>query len=56
MADSGRQVLLGVIADDFTGAADVASMLVRAGMRTVLMIGVPGPGTVVAADAVVVAL
>ena len=32
---------LGVIADDFTGATDVASMLVRAGMRTVQLIGVP---------------
>jgi 3-dehydrotetronate 4-kinase len=34
-------VILGVIADDFTGATDVASMLVRAGMRTVQVIGVP---------------
>ncbi|MGZ5271669.1 MAG: four-carbon acid sugar kinase family protein, partial [Ramlibacter sp.] len=34
----------GVIADDFTGATDVASMLVRAGLRTVQTIGVPqGP-------------
>ena len=46
---------LGVIADDFTGATDVASMLVRAGMRTVQVIGVPG-GPAPAADAVVVAL
>ncbi len=30
-----RGIILGVIADDFTGATDVASMLVRAGMRTV---------------------
>lgn len=36
--------VLGVIADDFTGATDVARMLVRAGMRTVQVIGVPqGP-------------
>lgn len=34
--------VLGVIADDFTGATDVASMLVRAGMRTVQVMGVPG--------------
>jgi len=50
---------LGVIADDFTGATDVASMLVRGGMRTVQLIGLPGAaGTQVAeaADAVVVAL
>ncbi|GAB3764751.1 four-carbon acid sugar kinase family protein [Ramlibacter monticola] len=45
----------GVIADDFTGATDVASMLVRAGLRTVQAIGVPrGPAP--DADAVVVAL
>jgi 3-dehydrotetronate 4-kinase len=50
-------VLLGCIADDFTGATDLASMLVRHGMRTVQLIGVPGaeidPGD---AQAVVVAL
>ena len=34
-------MILGVIADDFTGATDVASMLVRAGMRTVQVIGIP---------------
>ncbi len=34
--------VLGVIADDFTGATDVASMLVREGLRTVQLIGVPG--------------
>ncbi|HOB97086.1 MAG TPA: four-carbon acid sugar kinase family protein, partial [Aquabacterium sp.] len=56
-------MMLGVIADDFTGATDVASMLVRAGMRTVQTIGIPGlqgngdvPPEVAAADAVVVAL
>ncbi|MBC7733018.1 MAG: four-carbon acid sugar kinase family protein, partial [Bacteriovorax sp.] len=47
---------LGVIADDFTGATDVASMLVRAGMRTVQVIGVPESGTAIDADAVVIAL
>ena len=49
-------VLLGAIADDFTGATDLANTLVRGGMRTVQMIGVPSepaPGDV---DAVVVAL
>ncbi len=49
-------MILGVIADDFTGATDIASMLVRAGMRTVLLIGVPDPGVTAAADAVVIAL
>jgi 3-dehydrotetronate 4-kinase len=48
-------MILGVIADDFTGATDVASMLVRAGMRTVQVIGVPD-GPPPEADAVVVAL
>jgi uncharacterized protein YgbK (DUF1537 family) len=50
-------VLLGCIADDFTGATDLASMLVRAGMRTVQTIGVPADaGLAAGADAVVVAL
>ena len=50
-------ITLGVIADDFTGATDVASMLVRAGMRTVQLIGVPDAGQAApAADAIVVAL
>ena len=50
-------ILLGAIADDFTGATDLCSMLVRNGMRTVQLIGVPEPGmTAPDADAVVVAL
>src|SRR4051812_40654881 len=50
-------LLLGAIADDFTGATDLANTLVRSGMRTVQVIGVPQPGTEVPqADAVVVAL
>jgi len=50
-------MLLGCIADDFTGATDLANMLVRAGMRTVQTIGIPGSGSVEGApDAVVVAL
>ena len=50
-------MLLGCIADDFTGATDLASMLVRAGMRTVQTIGVPDDARLAAgADAVVVAL
>lgn len=48
--------ILGVVADDFTGATDVASMLVRAGMRTVQLIGVPSGAPPAGADAVVVAL
>jgi uncharacterized protein YgbK (DUF1537 family) len=50
-------ITLGVIADDFTGATDAASMLVRAGMRTVQLIGVPdAKQPVPAADAIVVGL
>ena len=48
-------MILGVIADDFTGATDVAGMLVGAGMRTVQVIGVP-QGPMPDADAVVIAL
>jgi uncharacterized protein YgbK (DUF1537 family) len=48
--------LLGCIADDFTGATDLANMLVRSGMRTVQTIGVPAEGAVPDADAIVVAL
>ena len=49
-------MLLGCIADDFTGASDLANTLNGGGMRTVLSIGLTGPDTVVDADAVVVAL
>jgi len=50
-------MLLGCIADDFTGATDLANTLVRAGMRTVQTIGVAGCGTIdEEPDAVVVAL
>jgi uncharacterized protein YgbK (DUF1537 family) len=48
-------MLLGAIADDFTGATDLANMLVRGGMRTVQLLGVP-EGPMPDADAVVVAL
>jgi uncharacterized protein YgbK (DUF1537 family) len=50
-------VLLGAIADDFTGATDLSSMLVRRGMRTVQRFGVPPAATPAPeSDAVVVAL
>lgn len=49
-------LLLGCIADDFTGATDLANNLVRNGMRVVQTIGVPQAPLDVAADAVVVAL
>jgi uncharacterized protein YgbK (DUF1537 family) len=46
---------LACIADDFTGGTDLANNLVRAGMRTVQVIGVP-TGPLPEADAIVVAL
>ena len=50
-------MLLGAIADDFTGATDLCSMLARGGMRAVQLIGVPEPGQPDPdADAVVIAL
>ncbi len=50
-------VLLGAIADDFTGATDLCNTLVRRGMRTVQLIDVPPPGGEIPdAEAVVVAL
>jgi uncharacterized protein YgbK (DUF1537 family) len=56
-------VQIGCIADDFTGASDLAGMLQQAGMRTLQVIGVPS-GPVAAApmpsdpdvDAIVIAL
>ncbi|MGL6252364.1 MAG: four-carbon acid sugar kinase family protein, partial [Billgrantia desiderata] len=50
-------IVLGAIADDFTGATDLANNLVRSGMRCLQVIGVPGPDLDVSeVDAVVVAL
>lgn len=48
--------ILGCIADDFTGATDLANNLVRAGMRVVQTIGVPQAPVSLAVDAVVVSL
>ena len=48
--------LLGCIADDFTGGTDLAGMLVKSGMRTVQMIGVPTGSLPDDIDAVVIAL
>lgn len=52
----GSGLLLGCIADDFTGATDLANNLVRSGMRAVQTIGVPAGPLEVDTDAVVVAL
>ena len=48
-------MLLGCIADDFTGATDLANMLVRGGMRTIQTIGVLSSAAP-EVDAIVVAL
>ncbi|WP_163576461.1 3-oxo-tetronate kinase [Halomonas faecis] len=50
-------LVLGAIADDFTGATDLANNLVRAGMRCVQVIGVPEADLPLdEVDAVIVAL
>ncbi len=51
-----HKVFLGCIADDFTGATDLASNLVRSGMRVVQTIGIPTHALSEDCDAVVVAL
>lgn len=51
------RLLLGSVADDFTGATDLASTLVKAGMRTVQLLGVPRSELRVPdSDAIVIAL
>ncbi|EIX9552613.1 four-carbon acid sugar kinase family protein, partial [Klebsiella pneumoniae] len=47
---------LGVIADDFTGATDIASFLVRNGMPTVQLNGVPTRDLPLTSEAVVISL
>lgn len=47
---------LGVIADDFTGATDIASFLVQNGMATVQVNGVPAESLTQEAEAIVVSL
>ena len=50
-------LLLGCIADDFTGATDLANTLVKAGMRTIQLLGVPEPALEVPdAECIIVAL
>lgn len=57
MMANARRPLLGCIADDFTGATDLANNLVRSGLRSVQTIGVPDEGAApIDADAIVVAL
>ena len=56
MTPSSPRLLLGCIADDFTGATDLANNLVRSGMRVVQAMGVPAGPLEAGADAVVIAL
>ena len=56
MTPSSPRLLLGCIADDFTGATDLANNLVRSGMRVVQAMGVPAGPQEAGADAVVIAL
>jgi len=50
------KICLGCIADDFTGASDLANNLARSGMRVIQTIGVPALPLSADVDAVVVAL
>jgi len=55
--EAAMHPLLGAVADDFTGATDLANMIARAGMRTVLVLGRPAESDPAPqAEAVVVAL
>ena len=49
-------MILGVIADDFTGGTDIAGFLVENGMQTIQLSGVPSTDMEVKADAVVISL
>lgn len=49
-------MLLGVIADDFTGASDIANTLARGGMATTQFLGIPVASAPVECEAGVVAL
>lgn len=47
---------LGVIADDFTGATDIASFLVQNGLTTIQFNGIPDSEEITEAQAIVVSL
>ena len=50
-------ITLGCIADDFTGATDLANMLVKGGLKTIQLLGAPRKSDVVpSVDAVIIAL
>ena len=50
-------ITLGCIADDFTGATDLANMLVKGGLKTFQLLGIPNEKDVdPSVEAVVIAL
>ncbi len=51
-----NNLLLGCIADDFTGASDLANTLCREGMRTTQYIDTPGANTKADCEAAIIAL
>ena len=57
MEQTGGRIVLGAVADDYTGATDLANSFARAGLRTIQTIGVPDAALPLAeCDAIVVAL
>ena len=50
------ELRIGAIADDFTGATDLASALARGGLRVAVSVGLPAATDAEAADALIVAL
>jgi 3-dehydrotetronate 4-kinase len=60
-AEKGKEVLLGVIADDFTGASDIANTIAKGmarhgGLRTAQFLGVPKTAASADVEAGVIAL
>ena len=51
-----KSTILGCIADDFTGATDLANNLVRTGFRVIQTIGIPTGPLAQEVDAIVIAL
>lgn len=51
-----RKLLIGCVADDFTGATDVAGIFAKSGMKTTVLIDIPEGGLSIDADAIVIAL
>ncbi len=51
-----NRLLLGCIADDFTGASDLANTLAKEGMRTTQLIGTPQDNTPINSEAAVISL